>query len=314
MFNHTCSTLTPGPCRACEQLTDAFLTTTTGPEDVRYLAPVTADRVRDVLMSGTRTVALDVVADLPGGTDPQRAYDVDTDAARAALRAMRRTGAVRAVLAQIRRSAPEEYGRVVLQDAHDVRTVRGIMRSWSVPSRVRADMKATARAIGKHSDALTTAMSEAAEANRPDSRRGSERWAAAERPDPRTYAGPVVHYAPPRALVPVPTTHDAPRWTTVRAHGPAAPVIYADERTVTGTGNDRTTTRTLTPLPFLSVADAHGRDALSLYGTAYRPDASTTAADRFAARQEPLGPVRRPSTRKRRRDGALAGPAVLTHR
>ena len=288
-----------GPCKACEALTEAWLEQH-DPDHVRDRSAVTADRVRDVLHLGNgKRVTLDVLSDLdllamgpeeiPETTgDPQHRWDTDRDAARAALRAMRRNGAVRAVLAQIARNAPSGEGavmrdRVTLTDKRDAAAVKRIMRTWAVPSRVRADMKATDRAIGVDSDALAVAMRDAAEANRPDAQRGSHRWAVPARPDRRTWAGPLV----------------------IRDREGRTKVVQVKQ------ARDGSVTHKRVPLLPSSALESRG---YALYRTGWRPDAATIEGDRFTARQEPLPPVRRPSSRKRKRDGAIGGPASIEHR
>lgn len=134
---------------------------------------------------------------------------------------------------------------------------------------------------------------------RPDALRSHDRMTAPARPDARTYAGPlVIRQADGTAHVGVSVqrveTDGTTAWAWVRLDG------------------------------IVSEADAlaGGAQMLADWGSGYRPDKSTTGADRWALRRrpmpdetaDPLPPIRKPNPRKRKRDGALGGSATLTHR
>lgn len=318
MHNHTCTTLEPGACKACEALTDAWVMDTyaeavrTGApstEDIAALIPGRSERITDV-MSGRYLggQALELLADMgTSAGDPQRRYDTERDAQRAALRMVRNAPetsvsgmAARACLDTIRaavRSGMATRGTVgslpTEEDARD--TMR--------PDMTRADarmVKAAVKAAYRETSALASA------AYRPDASTGEVKWSKQRREDARTLAGPVVHGV--RGFI------VGPDGTTERATLPVR--VTRDMVKCTGKGEDRARiewTEVLTRKADLTTA----RAALTIraartQGTRWTPDASTYRADAFTEALEPSGAVRKPSNRKRRKDGRMGGSAVIT--
>jgi hypothetical protein len=312
---HTCGTADPGViCAACEWTVARLLE-----GDDQSTAVASAD---DVLAQTRRHLSLDAFGGGEGGlldtwqadriSDPQRAYDADTDVLRGAFRIAqadkRTSGAVRAVVAQVAATRPDTFGM----------TPKGVavaMRRWAVPSFVRADAKAVRRAVVA---AVPQAAAEAAEALRPDGP-SAERWAVRAAPDAATYAGPIAHTMPGR-----PAWVVTPEGEVTRGEAVASTRCYAQEvkfRKDPETG-EQVRECTVTPLAWMTRADALQPQAFWSYGSAWRADKGSLRADAFALKRrptsdetaDPLAPVRKPSNRKRKRDGAMGGPAVITHR
>lgn len=222
--------------------------------------------------------------------DPQRQYDTERDAMRRALQATRRQGAVSSVLAQVRRAQPTDgivataNGREVLRTKAEAKAVRSAMRAWPTPDERRADLKAARAALQATAAAFAR---EAADNVRPDAATGGSRWAVPARQDPRTYAGPVVH-----------------------THADGTTSVYRVKVTHSGKGADRQRTEVKVPVP-MGPAAALSLDAVAMVGTRWSPDATTTAADAFTGATAPRGPVVKPSTAKRRRDGRVGGPMTI---
>lgn len=310
---HTCSAVQPSTideCPACQAWMDEH-------------ADLLSARAGD-LIGAERTAIRDAMAyavsdggltadqrDLLYGTaqgslsgDPAAQWDTERDAQRRALRTAMAdpfsvdgprvdrgpVAAVRSVLQQVRRARPTDGlcamadGRERVGTLAEVKAVRSAMRAWPVPSAVRADMR-TAR------DTLQTLAEryarEACDNMRPDAPAGGTRWTVAKRADARTLAGPVVH-----------------------THADGTVSVYRVKVTHTGKGETRAREVSHLPVP-MGPAMALTPDAVRMVGTRWSPDASTTAADRFTSATAPRGPVVKPSTRKRRRDGAIGGPMII---
>lgn len=323
---HTCGTATPGECAACEWLSARLLSGVT--DDQR----VTTD---DVLAQSRRFLSLEAHGGATGGlldtwqadriADPSRRYDADADVLRGALRiaqADKHTRTlVRSVLSQVAGTRPDTYGMAP-------KDVRAAMRTWTVPSFVRRDAKAVRTAV---ECAVLTAREELA-ASVPLVLKGDgQRWAVRAAPDPLTYGGPIVHERNVCAAWVASAAGEISRGRTVDP----SPEIYALQvrfRVDPETG-EQVREETRTPMPY--VTDAH--DTRRAFATrpdgtvapskvngwhGWRGDRGTVSADRWAlARRptpgetaDPLPPIAKPSNRKRKRDGAVGGPMVITHR
>ena len=151
------------------------------------------------------------------------------------------------------------------------------------------------------------------------------RSAVSASPDPLTYASPVVA-----------SLTNVSRFWTVSGAGEvtlvpaltARKVIAVEMHAQRREEGDYVTE--IVPLSWLSAGDAIGRtdpEWIANFWTGHAPDRATQAADRFALKRrptadlgqgsetsDPLPAVRKPSSRKRKRDGALGGPAILSHR
>jgi len=175
-----------------------------------------------------------------------------------------------------------------------------------------ATFKAARKAVLKAHQRLT---SEASEALLPYGA-SADRWAMHGSPDPLTYGSPVV-------------TQSLNLTYAVDGRGtcylPLTVVLATTVAMHATTRKDGEYRSEVIPLPWMSPVSAVGRtDApwIRDQWTGYRPDVNTISADRFAAKRrptsdesaDPLAPIRKPSSRKRKRDGAMGGPAILSHR
>ena len=242
-----------------------------------------------------------------GTGDPQRAYDTGTGhlMSDAVQEALRTSLDLRDLQEAIRQA---HNGQRFMTD-QELALLPDHGKGYSANGSM---FKAARKAVLK---AHVSLMSEASEALLPYGA-NSDRWAMHGSPDPLTYGSPVVTQAlnltfavdgrgtvyPPLSLV---------MGTTVAMHAT--------------TRKDGEYRSEVIPLPWMSPVSAVGRtDApwIRDQWTGYRPDVNTISADRFATKRrptsdesaDPLAPIRKPSSRKRKRDGAMGGPAILSHR
>lgn len=301
MRNHTCSTAQYGPCKPCDAMAAEWLAT---PEQINELPGASKQDLYSA--RGDRRVSLgaldaDFTPELADWqADPQRAYDTDPDFLRAAVRVARKSDPATAdVLANIARAmhgarTPAVVGALPTEDGG-----KDTLR----PNMVRADAKRSAAAIRA---AMVTTRAEAGEALRPDFATGAIGWKVTPARDFRTMAGPVVTSV--RAFV---VGTDG---TTERATVPVR--VTRDRVAMSGKGETRERaewTEILDRTPALGAAERWLTiRAARTDGTTWTPDASTYAADRFTEALEPVGPVRKASGSKRKKDGRIGGPAVVT--